>query len=647
MEAHVEVLRVLIVEDSEDDAALLEYQLRQRWSSLVVVRVDTEPDMRAALEQSEWDVILSDYSLPAFSALAALDVLHASGLDIPFLVVSGSISEETAVEVLRAGAVDFLSKGRWSRLAPAIHRELRESRVRQARRDAEQQLNDALERSAAAMRAAGVGTWELLPAAHQEVWSPELERMHGLEPGTHDGSLSAWLRLVHPDDWDAISAYTRQLLSTDVEHRVHYRVILPDNTVRWIDRRGRAVLTGAEGPRATGIALDVTAQRSLEDTLRQAQKMESIGNLAGGVAHDFNNLLTVISGYAEMLQEGLQDDPAAMADINEILHAARSATAMTRQLLAFSRRQVLAPRVVEVNEIVTGLRAMLARLIEANVQLQFDLTAASTHVRVDPSQLEQVLLNLVVNARDAMPSGGLVTIATHVGSGSVDGAEPMVHVTVADTGTGMPPEVQQRIFEPFFTTKDVGHGTGLGLATVYGIVEQSGGSITVRSQVGVGTEFRLAFPAARVGLQDAAKRRSGEQRLPPGIVILVVEDSPVLRRFVERSIGELGGVAVTADSAERARLVCEGLTRPIELALIDIMMPGQSGMAFGTWLHGTMPDVPVVFMSGYSRDKLHQEALGDWAHFLEKPFTKTTLRQRMVEALSPSSPHDGNVERAD
>ncbi len=626
-------LRVLVVEDSEDDALLLERYLRNTWPNVSVARCDSEPLFAEHLSSGTWDVVLSDYHLPSFTALDVLRVLRESSLDIPLLVVSGTLDEERAVEVLRAGARDFLSKGRWARLAPAIDRERQEAQIRQARRHSERELSEALERSAFAQDAAGVGTWEYHLVRGTTTWSPVFETLHGLPPGTFDGTESAFVPLVHPDDCTRVLEHCHSLGTKKGDHQITYRVIWPDRTTHWVTLRGRTFAdeTG-QIVRAAGIGLDVTAQVELEESVRQAHKMESVGNLAGGIAHDFNNLLTVITGYAELLSEQFADTPGPLADVGEILRASRSATVMTRQLLAFSRRQVLQPKVVSLNDTVTDLKTMLHRLIESNIELVFALSTGVTKVRVDPGQIEQVVLNLVVNARDAMPTGGTLTVSTDLVETGACGDLPLkpgphVRLVVRDTGVGMTAAVQQRVFEPFFTTKDQGRGTGLGLATVYGIVQQSGGGISVNSQLGKGTAFCVCLPACEddeIALNDAAVNTEG--RVPREFVMLIVEDDSALRTFAERAVHEMGGDAIAAATAEDAQRNVNNHDGTIDVALIDIMMPGMGGAALGDWLRIHSPSTEIIFTSGYAQDALKGRGLGASDTFLSKPFTKSSLQ---------------------
>jgi two-component system cell cycle sensor histidine kinase/response regulator CckA len=639
----VDQLRVLLVEDSEDDAALLERHLRGTWSKLLIHRVETTDGLRAALASGPWDVLISDYGLPSMSALDSLTVLHESGLDIPLLVASGTLDEEKAVEVLRAGARDFLSKGRWARLAPAIIREQQEARTRHARRSAEQQLIDVLERAAFAQKAAGVGTWEYDMVRDITTWSPIFEALHGLPEGVRfDGSETEFVPLVHPDDCSRVLEHCHNLCFAQGDHQITYRVIWPDRSVHWVAIRGRTFVDDSGAVvRAAGIGLDVTAQQELEENLRQANKMESVGNLAGGIAHDFNNLLTVITGYGELLSEQLADQPDVVADLNEILRASRSATVMTRQLLAFSRRQVLRPQVVDLATTVSDLKVMLHRLIESNISLSFNLANQETPVRVDPGQIEQVLLNLVVNARDAMPKGGTLTVqteVTEVRAGDATGVPEMdpgtyVRLIVRDTGTGIPPEVRSRMFEPFFTTKDAGRGTGLGLATVYGIVQQSEGYLGVDSEVGKGTAFQIYLPFCRAPLTVTGPSAAVKPALPRGFTMLVVEDNPSLRVFCERAIRELGGQPLMAESAEEAMSISRANPATIAMALVDIMMPGVGGTAVGEWLRSHSPQTQIIYTSGYSQEELTRHGMGPDDNFIAKPFTKASLQGALQAAF--------------
>jgi hypothetical protein len=638
-------LRVLVVEDSEHDMEQLLWHLRREGFEISARRVDTAETMRDALTEQAWDVVLSDYSMPQFSATAALALLRQLGFDTPFIIVSGTLGEETAIDALKAGANDYLLKGRVSGQAQAIEREVRDTVERRRLRATTTALSETRERMRFALEAAAVGTWESDVVSGTVVWSDILERLHGLSPGRFGGTVEAFIELVHPDDRARVGEQTAQFWSSSADSRLEYRVIWPDGSVHWIASVGRTFSNEAGKPlRAAGVGMDITALKHLEEQFRQAQKMEAVGQLAGGVAHDFNNLLTIIIGYCDMLADRLLADARATEDVNEIRRAAASATMLTGQLLAFSRKQVLAPRVVSLNAILADMKKMLGRLIEESVRIEFRLARDLSRVKVDPSQAEQVILNLAVNARDAMPAGGVLTIETanveldepfaraHVGAQT--GAHVML--SVSDTGTGLAPDVQTHLFEPFFTTKAKGYGTGLGLATVYGIVKQSGGSIWVNSESGVGTTFRIYFPVSREE-PTTVQAKAVTLDLRGTESVLVVEDDPTLRAL-DRKILERYGyrVLVAADAAE-ALLICADRTERIDVIATDVVMPGGSGRLIGDWILHHRPQTKVIYLSGYTDEAVVRHGILDpGTLFLQKPFTPEVLVRKVREVLAPS-----------
>jgi two-component system, cell cycle sensor histidine kinase and response regulator CckA len=639
-------LRLLIVEDSEDDCALLLGHLRRQGIAVHHLRVETAAAMRTALLNCPWDAVVSDYSLPTFGAMAARAVLSEIGHDIPFIIVSGTIGEETAVAALKAGAHDFVTKGNLSRLVPALEREMRDADDRRRRRSAETALLDTRERMRFALEAAGVGTWESDVSTGSVVWSEVLERLHGLSPGTFGGTFDAFLAVIHPSDRDRVRDQIGRSLQTRSSGRIEYRVMWSDQSVHWIAGIGYTFYDGSGRPlRAVGIGIDITIQKELEVQLLQSQKMESVGNLAGGIAHDFNNLLTAISGYCQLLSER-RLHAAALGDLAEIRIAVDRAAALTHQLLAFSRRQVMAPQVVNLNQIVFNMAPMLRRLIEEHIHFDFRLAEDVTAVNVDPNQIEQVLMNLAVNARDAMPQGGTLTVETanrtfdagYVQTHLDVRPGPHVMLTVSDTGEGIPREIQNRLFEPFFTTKAKGHGTGLGLATVYGIVKQSGGHIAVESEPGSGAAFRLYFPCAPdpEPVQEVVIPRNRRRTDLKGTeTILVVEDDPRLRALDERILKRYGYDVLVAASANDALRICTEHSGPIHAVLTDVVMPGGSGRTIGDWITEHKPTTKVVYMSGYTDDViLHHGILESSVQFLQKPFSPEALARKLRETLS-------------
>ncbi|MGH9804980.1 MAG: PAS domain S-box protein, partial [Candidatus Acidiferrales bacterium] len=392
------------------------------------------------------------------------------------------------------------------------------------------------------------------------------------------------------------------------------------------------------------LANDITERRTLEEQLRQSQKMEAVGRLAGGIAHDFNNLLMVIAGHGELLHDKLPKESPLLRHADEIRQTADRATALTRQLLAFSRRQVLQPRVLDLNSVVGDMESMLGRLIGEDIELVTRLNPELGRVKADPSQLEQVLMNLVVNARDAMPEGGKLTLVTD--NVQLDEAYSNAHVAVkpgeyvmlavSDTGRGMEKEILAHAFEPFFTTKEKGKGTGLGLATAYGIVKQSGGNIWVYSEPGHGTTFKVYLPRVGQGAEPAVlpapRRESGKVR--DKLNVLLVEDEAPLRLLVRSFLESSGHNVLEAGSGEEALRIAAESKQPIHLLMTDVVMPGITGRVLADQLAGRHPGMKVLFMSGYTEDAIvHHGVLEAGLAFLQKPFTITALAQKMKEVM--------------
>lgn len=639
------LLRVLIAEDSVDDEAMLLDELRRGGLEPMHVRVQTAEAMRAALVEQPWDVIISDYSMPAFTALDALSVLKETGIDIPVIVASGTIGEETAVEALKAGASDFFVKDRLARLIPAIDREMREAEGRRARRAAEQSLSETRQRMQFVLESVGVGIWESDIASGRTSWSNILEHLHGLPVGAFPGTFDAFIQCIHADDRQRVLDSISESLRNRLDTRLEYRTTWPDGSTHWIASIGRTLHGEAGEPiRSVGVAIDMTAQKNLEEQFQQAQKLEAIGGLAAGVAHDFNNLLTIVSGYCELLAVRFAEDPVAIQELDEIRRAGASAAALTRQLLAFSRRQIVAPRDVDLNSILNESYKMVRRLVEENVQINLRLADQPMPIHADPGQIEQVLLNLVINARDAMPDGGLVTIET--GSAVVTEPYARTHLdvrpgsyallSVSDTGSGMSSEVQSRLFEPFFTTKEQGRGTGLGLATVYGIVKQAGGHIWVGSEVGIGTTFKVYLPLAPTTEVPApAPASQAPAELQGSETVLVVEDAAPLRALTGRILRSHGYTVLLAENGEEARRFCIGHQGPIHVALINVVMPGMSGRAVGDWIERSRPETKIIYQSGYTDETIaHHGVLYPGTTFLQKPFTSDVLLKTIRGVLS-------------
>jgi signal transduction histidine kinase len=494
-------LRILHLEDDPLDATLIQAALAADGIECDMTCVESRAAFVSALEAGEVDLVLSDFSLPAFDGLSAAEMVRTRWPAIPLILVSGTLGEELAIDSLRSGATDYVLKERLSRLAPAVRRAMAE-------------VDERVER-----------------------------------------------------------------------HRLEAQVI-------------------------------------------EAQKMEVIGQLAGGVAHDFNNILAVIMGFGELMAAGLDPGHPLQGHIDEILAASQRAAGLTRQLLIFSRKQIVQPVPLDLNKIIADLQKMLRSLIGENVKLLVRCADAPTRIRADPGYVAQVLMNLVVNARDAMPAGGTINIATsHVGQD--------VLLSISDTGSGMSDDVKAHLFEAFFTTKDEGKGTGLGLTTCASIVQQSGGRIEVDSVVGRGSTFKLYFPAIEPSLEAVAPA-TVVAPLPRGHeTLLVVEDEPSVVHLARAVLQGQGYEVLTASNGQDGlHVMREHRGQPVRLVITDVVMPVMSGRIMAEWLHTTDPTLKVLFTSGYQNDMNAQsQELRLGPDFLPKPYMPAALIRKVREVL--------------
>ena len=764
-------LRSLIIEDSERDEALLVRELRRGGYDLTHRRVDTRETLVSALEGEGWDIAISDYSMPRFNALDALAVIQRKTPDLPVIIVSGTIGEEAAVSALRAGARDFIVKGRFARLLPAIDRELGEAALRAERRRVSEELaqfsemfsgaiesisegfaiydrDDRLVRMNSHFRSlfAGpigrdpIGTtfeelirlemkhghYRLAADQDQEAFIQEQLATHR-KPGMSliykiadgrwlrardypmpDGSIIAvrtdvtelveseekfrtladnlpgivfrqtlsaegeirdryvspsvqsalgvdaeefisgrarLLDFIHPDDREKKLQGLRDsavsLKPFTVELR---RTAKPDDEVRWWQISATPRRLGDGTVEFDGIALDVTDRRTAEDQLRQALKMEAIGQLTGGIAHDFNNLLTIIIGNAERLEEQLaagSPEPSRM--LKNIIGAGDHAAALTRRLLAFARKEAPEPRVVNINEFVVGMKPLLQRSLGENIDIEMRLGSELWDALVDPHQIEAAVLNLAINARDAMQEGGHLTIETAntvldderaAGYGKIAPGE-YVSLSVTDDGCGMSPEVLARVLEPFFTTKPIGKGTGLGLSMVHGFVKQSGGHMTIYSEVGRGSTFRLYFPRAQQAGAGKNPADLPSRELVGGHeTVLVVEDEPAVRESTTTLLKNLGYAVLEARNGPEAIAIADGAAT-IDLLFTDMIMPGgMTGKALAEELAKRRPGLRVLYCSGYTESAIgHQGRLEEGFSLLQKPYRRRDLARKVREVL--------------
>ncbi|MBU5613599.1 PAS domain S-box protein [Geomonas azotofigens] len=753
-------LRILIVDDSPEDATLIVRHLQKEFAP-VYERVETPDEMDEALDRGGWHLVISDYVMPRFSGPGALQLMHERGIDLPFIMVSGQMGEDAAVEAMRAGAHDYLIKDRLSRLIPAIKRELREAVVRRERRVAEEALSATEARFQSLVEQSLVGIFML----QEDIFiyaNPKLCAIFGYAPEQLIEKRSL-LDLVAPDDqirvltqflrplkegseplhfffrgkrqdgaaidlevngtrtlingsdavigtllditerrraeaelsklWRAVEQSPVSVVITDLKGCIEYvnpkfievcgypeaeligvkTSILKSGTmgVEFYRELWGTICSGKEwhgelhnrkkngelfwescsisavkNPEGqithfVGVKEDITERKLAVDQLRQVQKMEAVGQLAGGIAHDFNNLLTVINGYSTLLIRALDESSPMHKEAEQILRAGERAADLTRQLLSFSRRQIMEPRVLDINRQVKSVQKMLERLIGENIRLITDLAPDAGLIKMDPGQLEQIVMNLVVNARDASDTGGVITVETgnseldegyrHLHPGSQVGS--YVKLSVTDRGQGMTDEVKQRLFEPFFTTKEMGRGTGLGLATVYGIVKQCGGYIEVISEPGQGARFDIYLPRTYQEAESQGKRQQDEP-IDTDHTILVVEDEPGVLNLVVHTLRMRGFTVLETTDPEQGVTLFEQHADQIDMLLTDVVMPFMSGPTLAEILLAKKPKLKVLFMSGHTDNRVSfEKTLEKGMQFLPKPFTSDALIRKVRDTL--------------
>jgi two-component system cell cycle sensor histidine kinase/response regulator CckA len=510
------------------------------------------------------------------------------------------------------------------------------------RQKAEETLRESQALLERAQEVGRIGSWVSGLSENSLTWSKETCRIFGVDPAKFDGRLSTFFERVHPADRDAVETAVREALESDRTYRIEHRVVRGDGSEVWVYERADVVRDASgKAVRLEGIVQDITERRSLEEQFLQAQKMEAIGRLAGGIAHDFNNLLTAILGYTDLLLQQVGSADAMRDDLEQIQRAGDRAAALTRQLLAFSRRQMLEPKVIDVNVTVRHLEKMLRRVLGEDVLLVTSLDTDLDLVRADPGQLEQVIVNLVVNSRDAMPSGGTITISTRgaVLDDALDfgryAIEPGAYVVlqVVDTGMGMDAATLARIFEPFFTTKEKGKGTGLGLATAYGIIKQSGGYIACDSEPGSGTRFQIYLPRSFERAEEGSVGLRGDREgLKGSETVLLVEDEEGVRRLSRRLLEAHGYHVLEASGGEQALEFAVRYPDPIHLLLTDVVMPGMSGPEVAGQIQELRPEIKILFMTGYSDATV--TGLAPDVPLLQKPFTPDALAHRVRETLA-------------
>ncbi len=701
-------LRVLFVEDDERDVELCIRELEQAGFQVSASTATSAPELARAIGSEAFDVILADYGLPGWHGDEVIDVVKNRGLETPVVMVTGSLGDEKAAQMIKIGAADFVLKARLARLPLAVHRALREKLLREERHAAEQQREQVVEdlrkreaqlrRVNRALRTTSDCNLAMVRArqesdllrqvcsafveqgGHLFAWVGYAKAEDDLQPVASAGEEAGYLQIpgmrwndperpsppgealqrrqpVVINDTSAAcnsSSWCREALQRGYRSQLALPLFSGQNTLGCItiyaaetgafDEEEIRLLTQLAENLSYGIcALRAQKEREdIEEQLRQALKMEAVGRLAGGIAHDFNNLLNVILGYSDLLLERHQPSPPIIKIVEEIRKAGERAAVLIHRLLAFSRKQVLAPKTLDLNDVLRETSDMLRRLLGEDVQVEFVPAADLWSVRADPTQIGQVIVNLATNARDAMPSGGRITLET--ANIQLDSAYSMLHagcppgryvmLAVTDTGTGMDAETRSHIFEPFFTTKPAGKGTGLGLSTVYGIVKQSGGYIWVYSEPGQGTAFKIYLPATAAPPEIVAGAARAVADPRGSETILVVEDEAPVRALVHDYLEAHGYHVLQADSGVEALQCLSATATGVSLLITDVIMPGMSGPELAEQIRKLSPQIKILYISGYTETTaLQRGVLQAGAQFLQKPFRPADLARKVRELL--------------
>jgi two-component system cell cycle sensor histidine kinase/response regulator CckA len=630
----VETIQVLLIEDSPTDALIVQEALSEvAGVTFAVTHVERLGEALQRLEKQRFGVVLLDLSLPDSDGFGTFTRLRGAASDTPVVVLSGRTDEVLAVRAVQAGAQDYLVKGHMEEqvLARAIRYAIERQRSEEALRMQSRVLESMVE-GVNVSNNDGIILFS----------NPACDAMFGYPRGSLAGQPVCVLSGLSADDAQGFAAQINEEIG---------RTGNWSGEISGRKEDGASVLTQANitsleiGGRKCAVAVheDITQKKQLEQHLLNAQRVESIGQLAAGVAHDFNNILAVIMGYSELIIKTLTPDSKTHKYAGEILEATERAATLTRQLLIFSRKETVQPMILDLNNVVEDTERMLRRVVDESVELTILPGKSLRSIKADAGHVGQVLTNLVVNARDAMPKGGKLTIATSNVTLNLNDARShaeatqgdYVMLTVSDTGSGMSDEVKVRLFEAFFTTKPQGKGTGLGLATCHTIVKQCGGFIDVQSEAGKGTMFKIYFPMVDEPA-DAPGEFFKEGPLLRGTeTLLLVEDEPSLRHLAQKVLETQGYTVLRANNGQDGLNVARKQKgTPIRLVITDVIMPQMGGKVMADWLKTTSPDLKILFTSGYTDDAIaHHGVLEPGVAFLPKPYTPATLTRKVREML--------------
>lgn len=633
-------LKFLLVDDNPDDRTLIKIELRNAFPDAVVRDAYSADTLAEALEKETFDVVITDYSLKWTDGIEVLKTIKDEHPDLPVIMFTGTGNETVAVRAMKAGLDDYILKTyKHYLLIPDSVRTL----ITQVRsRKTIEQSRAIWERTFNAL-----SDWICILDIEGRIiqTNTRIENFTGISQKDVFGRICC--SLLHGSDEPIPGCPFQKMLIT---HKTESFEAKRHSSGKMLNVKVEPIFDSAgELFGAVHIVTDITKQKTLENQLQQSHKMEAIGTLAGGIAHDFNNILTAIIGNANLALMEVDEDGPLREEIEEIKTAGERAASLTRQLLAFSRKEIIQPKVLDFNELLAEIEKMLGRLISEDVELLTILEPALWQVEADPGQVEQVIMNLAVNARDAMPKGGKLTIETanvdldgnYYREHGIKEGQPgsYVMLAVSDTGIGMNEETRERIFEPFFTTKEIGKGTGLGLSTIYGIVKQNNGFIWVYSEPGQGTTFKIYLPRYMGEPEPKDKEQTPVAGLDGSETVLVVEDDNALRKLARTILKQKGYKVLEAENGEDALRISESHDGSIDLLITDVVMPKMGGRKTAERLQPLYPQMKVIYMSGYTDNAIaHHGVLEPGLYFIEKPFSPKALARKVRETL------DGRTE---
>ncbi len=632
-------LHFLHLEDSLMDAELIRDILEEQWPDCAVELAQTEDEYDKAIDSGRHDLILSDYTLPSYDGTSALETARRRCPDVPFIFVSGSIGEIVAIESLKNGAADYVLKDGIARLVPSIQRALRELAEQKEKRELAETINKlkyALEQVPLSILMTDPdGVIEYVNPRLIELTGFSMEEVIGQKPAIFKSGLND--PDLYTELWKNISAgkmWRGELCNRKKNGELYHEM---------------AIITpvkNSDGSIVNYLAIkeDITERKSLEEQLRQAQKMEAIGQLAGGIAHDFNNILTSIIGFGSIVAMKMGKDDPQRENLNQVLAGADRAANLTKSLLAFSRKQISNPKPVDINDIITKIGKFIKPILGEDIELTISFKQPVLTINADTGQIEQVLLNMATNARDAMPNGGQLAVETELAELPEELVEiygycepgAYARITITDDGSGMDAETLKRLFEPFYSTKQIGKGTGLGLSIVYGIIKQHKGFINVCSELDKGTTFTIYFPLVN---RSDKNKNGGIEEISGEFAgtILVADDDDAVREMFLKVLGSFGYTVITAGDGQDAVQKFSSNKDKVDLVILDIVMPVMNGREASEKIKTINPDAKIIFMSGYAPDLIKARGAFDPdSEFIEKPFSPRDLVKKIQEKLGVS-----------